>query len=134
MVIVRSFIFEESGKRRGGETELPVQPFIRTIDHCYNLCDYTFIFFVQFFKLGFRTVFAKIRYFEPYLGFACFSFRIASLAIKAALYLLLHHASPILAHTEREDLRIWSVSEYFSSDGNFFVISNISIVAFIAPL
>jgi len=40
----------------------------------------------------------------------------------------------MLAQTEQDDLRIWSDREYFSSAGNFFVISKISITAFIDAL
>jgi hypothetical protein len=35
----------------------------------------------------------------------------------------------MLAQTEREDRRIWSVNEYFSSNGNFLLDSNSFIAA-----
>jgi hypothetical protein len=35
----------------------------------------------------------------------------------------------MLAHTDLDDLRIWSVNEYRSSFGNIFVTSNILIAA-----
>lgn len=55
-----------------------------------------------------------------------------SLAIKAALYRRRRQDSPILAQTLREDLRIWSVIEYFSSDGKVRVISKIIMAALMA--
>lgn len=44
-------------------------------------------------------------------------------------YLLFRYPSAILPDTEREDLLIWSVNEYFPSLGKFFVISDTSIPA-----
>jgi hypothetical protein len=39
--------------------------------------------------------------------------------MKAASYRLLRHASAMFVQTEREERRIWSVSEYFSSEGHW---------------
>src|SRR5687767_12268229 len=50
-----------------------------------------------------------------------------SLLQNAGTYLRLRHASEMLAGTDRLDLRIWSVSENLSSDGNVFVSSKICI-------
>src|SRR5213594_1366544 len=50
-----------------------------------------------------------------------------SLFTKTASYLRRRHASTIWPETEREERRIWSVSEYISSRGNFFDNSNSSI-------
>ena len=37
------------------------------------------------------------------------------------------YPSPITRQTAREDILIWLVNSYFSSEGNFFVISKIFI-------
>jgi hypothetical protein len=46
------------------------------------------------------------------------------LLTKAFGYRLLRHASAILAQTEREERRTWSVNEYLSSKGNDLLNSN----------
>ena len=51
----------------------------------------------------------------------------------AAWYRLFRHASARFAHTEREDLLIWSVSAKRSSLGNCFANSEIRITKSIAP-
>jgi hypothetical protein len=38
----------------------------------------------------------------------------------------------MLAQTEREDRRIWSVKEYLSSGGNFLLVSNSFMAAAMA--
>ncbi len=55
-----------------------------------------------------------------------------SLEIKAALYRRRRQDSPILEQTLRELRRIWSVIEYFSSDGKPRVISKIIMAALMA--
>ena len=49
-----------------------------------------------------------------------------SFEIKCNSYLLLPQASDIWAPTDREDFRIWSTNEYFSSPGKFRIKINIS--------
>src|SRR5688500_6813967 len=55
-----------------------------------------------------------------------------NLEIKCALYLLLRYPSPRFVQTDLEDLLIWSVRLYFSSGGNFFDSSKISIASLYA--
>src|SRR6266550_8552590 len=50
-----------------------------------------------------------------------------SLLTKWASYFRFPHASRRFVQTEREERRIWSVKEYFSSAGNFLLASKISI-------
>jgi hypothetical protein len=49
--------------------------------------------------------------------------------MNAAAYRRFRQASARFAQTEREERRIWSVSEYRSSTGNFFVNSKIRMAA-----
>jgi hypothetical protein len=59
------------------------------------------------------------------LRFSLFAIRIRQLAGKLGRITALFQASAMLAPTDLDDRRNWSVREYFSSFGNRFVVSKI---------
>jgi hypothetical protein len=105
------------------------QPDFGVVLHLHQLANDVIIAVVEFAPRFGSEVTAADRILHPRLGLGRLAFRTVKFVAECGLIPSSPPASEMWLDTEREDRRIWSVSEYNSSRGKVFESSNKRIAA-----